>query len=107
MAQQIEQEEDDRREAKELDIKAATRLRVLFHGDGTTANPGFGNARGKNAFGQPRNDIDAPAQAVFDETRQSASSPDVVALLNPALGVRAKKIAEGRDGGQFRGRKAF
>jgi hypothetical protein len=45
-----QQQEDNEREAKRLDVAFSEQLRLLTHGDGTEANPGLYGQRGENAL---------------------------------------------------------
>lgn len=89
-AAMLQQEEDDKREAKKLDIEYGSFLRTLEQGDGTEQNQGFGALRGENTV----NAFPAYQSAIAEKRKdlfQSASNDRVKEIFSGSSGVRSEK----------------
>lgn len=87
MVEKIQLEDDDN-EAKKLDMEVADYLRIVEHGDGTEANPGYGNLQGEAAVSAYKPTQDAVTKQI-KAIRDKASNNRVRDLFDETTGQRA------------------
>lgn len=78
-----QQDEDNVREAKQLDTNYAAALRNLAYGNGTAENPGFYSKEGQGAV-DAYPDMASQVQALRDQYLQTASNQRVAAKFDAA-----------------------
>ena len=76
---------------KKLDNEFASNIQFLLDGDGTSANPGFRNSRGEDAFGPKLQQTQEQIRKKFQEILQSTSDPDVRATFTDMAGSRTTR----------------
>jgi hypothetical protein len=99
-------QEENERQAKQLDLEASKRLRELNYGDGTDQNPGFLSRKGEDALNNAKDTRDAVAK-IRNDVLGMTQNPRVRQLAQDIIDRRAESELVRVDSHISEQRKAF